>query len=74
MENLVEEKSRPKIDLDRYNSYTTNYLDNRLLKLLKLAKTELSLEDEHKLTNSEKTLFNIISKIIKKWRAYFLTN
>lgn len=73
MENAVEEKKKPKIDLDRYNSYTTNIIDSRLLKLLKLAKTELSLDDEKRLTKSEHLLFDKIFKIIRKWRTFFLT-
>lgn len=46
MEKNVEDKKKPKIDLDRYNSYTTNIIDSRLIKVLRLAKTELSLDDE----------------------------
>jgi len=74
IEKAVNEKKKPKIDLDRYNSYTSNYLDNRLIKLLKLSKTEISLEDEKKLTASEKALYKIISNIIKNWRKFFLSN
>ena len=74
IEKAVNEKKKPKIDLDRYNSYTSNYIDNRLIKILKLSKTEISLEDEKKLTTSEKALFKIISDIIKNWRRFFLSN
>ena len=73
MEKDVENKKKPKIDLDRYNSYTTNIIDSRLLKLLKLAKTELSLDDETRLTKSEQLLFNKIYNVIRKWRTFFLT-
>ncbi len=73
MEKEVEDKKKPKIDLDRYNSYTINIIDSRLLKLLKLAKTELSLDDEKKLTKSELLLYNKIYNIIRKWRKFFLT-
>ena len=34
MENEIDNKNKPKIDLDRYNSYTSNIIDSRLLKLL----------------------------------------
>jgi len=74
MEKSVNEKKIPKIDLDRYNSYTSNYIDTRLVKILKLSKTDISLDDEKKLTNSEISLFKIISKIIRNWRKYFTSN
>lgn len=74
MEKAVNERKKPKIDLDRYNSYTSNYIDNRLVKIIKLSKTELSFEDEKKLTTSEKELYKIISKIMKNWRSFFLSN
>ncbi len=72
MEREVEEKVRPKVELDRYNSYNANIVDSRLLKLLRLAKAELSLNDEEKLTNSEKKLYNHMFSIIKVWRSFFL--
>ena len=74
MEKNVNERKIPKIDLDRYNSYTSNYIDNRLVKILKLSKTDISLDDEKKLTNSENILFKIVSKIIRNWRKYFSSN
>ena len=74
MEKNVNERTIPKIDLDRYNSYTSNYIDNRLIKILKLSKTDISLDDEKKLTNSENVLFKIVSKIIRNWRKYFSSN
>ena len=74
MEKSVNERKIPKIDLDRYNSYTSNYIDTRLVKILKLSKTDISLDDEKKLTNSEISLFKIISKIIRNWRKYFTSN
>ena len=54
------------------SSYSTNIVDSRLLKLLKLAKSKLSLEDEKRLTTSEMILFNKLSELIKSWRAFFL--
>ncbi|MFW9973077.1 MAG: hypothetical protein ACFFDF_23040, partial [Candidatus Odinarchaeota archaeon] len=71
MENEVDNKNKPKIDLDRYNSYTTNIIDSRLLKLLKLSMAELSLDDERLLTNSEKLLYSYLFYIIKTWRKFF---
>ena len=73
MEKNVEDKKKPKIDLDRYNSYTTNIIDSRLLKVLRLAKTEISLDDERRLTKSEQLLYNKIYDVISKWRKFFLT-
>lgn len=74
IEKEVEEKNKPKIDLDRFTSYSTNIVDSRLLKLLKLAKSNLSLEDERRLTSSEMILFNKLFELIKVWRTFFLNN
>lgn len=63
---------RPKIDSDRFNSYLSNIIDSRLLKLLRMSRTELSLEDEKKLTSSEKLFFDIIYEYIKTWRSFYL--
>ncbi|MFX1329864.1 MAG: hypothetical protein ACFE91_17170 [Promethearchaeota archaeon] len=71
MEDDVIQKSKPKIDMDRYNSYTSNIIDSRLLKLLKLSMTELTLEDETRLTNSEKFLYKYLYKLVKRWRDFF---
>ncbi|MBY8989435.1 MAG: hypothetical protein KGD58_01670 [Candidatus Lokiarchaeota archaeon] len=70
----IKKKKKPQINLDRYNSYLLSIVDNRLLKLIKLAKTELSLDDERRLTISEKKLFDILFNIIKQWRNFFLSN
>jgi len=72
IEKEVEQKNKPKIDVDRFASYSTNIVDSRLLKLLKLAKSNLSVEDERRLTYSEIILFNKLSKLIKGWRTFFL--
>lgn len=74
IEKEVNDKSKPKIDLDRYISYTTNIIDSRLLKLLRLAKAELSLDDEQRLTSSEKFLHKRFYSFIKIWRDFFLIN
>ena len=71
-EKEVLEKKIPKLDLDRFNSYSINIVDNRLLKLLKLARSNLSLNDERKLTTSERLLFTKLFDIIKVWRDFFL--
>ena len=74
MKNDIKNKNKPRINLDRYNSYSLSMVDNRLLKLLKLAKTELSLDDEKRLTISEKLLYEILFKLIKNWRTFFINN
>jgi hypothetical protein len=72
MEIEIIKKHKPKIDLDRYNSYTSNIIDSRLLKLLKISMAELSLEEERRLTNSEKIFYKYLYKLIKIWRNFFL--
>jgi hypothetical protein len=71
MENEIDKNYKPKIDLDRYNSYRSNIIDSRLLKLLKLSMAELSLEDEQRLTNTEKIFYQNLYKLIKVWRGFF---
>ncbi len=74
LEKQISDGEKPKSDMDWFNSYMANIIDNRLLKLLKLAKAEaeISLEDEGKLTNSEHLLFNHIYKLIVTWRSFYL--
>jgi hypothetical protein len=74
MKNDIKNNNKPQINLDRYNSYSSSMVDNRLFKLLKLAKTELSLDDERRLTISEKLLFEILFKLIKNWRNFFINS
>ena len=71
MEKKVKDQEKPKIDLDRYNSYMSNIIYNRLLKLLKLATTEPSFKDEEKLTFSEKILFKRLNKLLSIWNEFF---
>ena len=71
MVDEIRKKVRPHIDLDRYNSYNSNIIDSRLLKLLKLSMTELTLEDERRLTNSEKLLYNYLYNLVKIWRDFY---
>jgi len=73
LEREVIENKIPKLDLDRFSSYSINLIDNRLLKLLKLARANLSLDDERKLTSSEKLLFTKLYEILSVWRDFFLT-
>ena len=68
----IIKKTKPQINLDRYNSYLLSIIDNRLLKLIKLAKTDLSLDDERRLTTSERKLFELLFNIIKQWRSFFI--
>ncbi|MHA2287200.1 MAG: hypothetical protein ACXABG_00310 [Promethearchaeota archaeon] len=73
LEKEVKENKIPKRDLDLYSSHTISLVDNRLLKLLKLTRASLSLDDERKLTNSEKLLYAKLYDIITTWRKFFLT-
>jgi len=68
----VKDNIKPKIDLDRFNSYLSNIIDSRLLKLLRLSKAELTLEDEKRLTRTEFVLYKFINHIINTWRDFFL--
>jgi len=72
VEKEVNENRIPKLDLDRFRSHSISLVDNRLLKLLKLARANLSLDDERKLTSSEKLLFEKLFDVIKIWRNFFL--
>ncbi|MHA1725089.1 MAG: hypothetical protein ACTSYC_12580 [Promethearchaeota archaeon] len=72
MKNDVEKGFKTNLAMDNFNSYYSNLLDTRLLKILKLAISEFSLEDEKKLTNSEKILLKMLSNLIKTWRKFFL--
>jgi len=73
LEYEIKKSHKPPIDLDKFISYTSNIVDGRLLKILKLAKADLSLEDEYRLTDSEKLLYKHLYKLIKKWRVFFLS-
>jgi hypothetical protein len=72
MEKMIEDRTKPKSDLDKFNSYKANIIDSRLLKLLRLARTELSVADERRLTNSERILISKISELIHKWRGFYI--
>ncbi len=72
MLNDVENKKKTKMDFDRYNSYMSNIIYNRLLKSLRLSTTEISTAEENRLTTSEKKLFSILNKIILEWLNFFL--
>ena len=72
MEKDVKDGIKPMIDLDKFNSYLSNIIDNRLLKLLKLSKAELTLDDEKRLTISELTLYRLIFDLLSTWKTFFL--
>ena len=74
MEIDIEKKKTPQINLDRYSSFSSSIVDLRMLKLLKLAKTEPSLNDERLLTIPEKKLFALLNSFIKQWRNFFITS
>jgi len=73
IEKDVHDKNKPKVGLDRFKSFNINIIDSRLSKMLRLARTELSVDDERKLTNSEKLLYEKLSELFKVWRAFFLS-
>lgn len=74
VKKALEEGEIPKLNYDKFNSYMANLIDSRLLKLLRLGSIDLSVEDEHRLTDSEKMFYKQISKLIKAWRTFFLSN
>jgi hypothetical protein len=73
-EKEINDDQRPGIDLDRFRSYMINIIDKRLTKLIKLARTELSLNDEKRLTASEIHLYELLNSLISQWRKFFLKN
>ena len=73
IEKDVYDKNKPKKGLDLFKSFNINIIDSRLSKMLRLARSELSVDDERKLTNSEKLLYKKLNKLIKVWRAFFLS-
>ena len=72
MEKDVKDGVKPMIDLDKFNSYLSNIIDNRLLKLLRLSKAKLTLDDEKRLTNSEIKLYRLIFRLLTTWKNFFL--
>ena len=72
MEKDILDDIKPRRDLENFNSYLMNIIDHRLLKILKLTKTDLSLDDERRLTNSEQVLFNRIHEVVNTWRNFYL--
>ncbi len=73
LEMDVKDGKKPLLDLDRFNSYLSDLIGIRLLKLLRLSKTEISIIDERNLTFSEKKLYDGIYKFIFTWRKFFLS-
>ncbi|MHA1282122.1 MAG: hypothetical protein ACTSVV_15595 [Promethearchaeota archaeon] len=72
LEQEVKHNIRNKTDLDMFKSYALNVIDNRLLKLLRIAKTNLNLSDEARITIAEKELLTRISGLISIWRKFFV--
>jgi hypothetical protein len=72
MEKDVKDGVKPMIDLDKFNSYLSNIIDNRLLKLLRLSKAKLTLDDEKRLTISELKLYRLIFDLLTTWKKFFL--
>jgi len=73
-EKEINEKQRPGIDLDRFKSYMAHIIDGRLTKLIKLSRTDLTLNDEKRLTASEVYIYQKINNIINEWRKFFLND
>ena len=71
-EKEINENQRPGIDLDRFKSYMADIIDGRLTKLIKLSRTDLTLNDEKRLTASEGYIYQKINSIINEWRKFFL--
>jgi len=74
MEKDVKDGVKPMIDLDKFNSYLSNIIDNRLLKLLRLSKAKLTLDDEKRLTISELKLYRLIFDLLNTWKKFFLNH
>ena len=72
IEKDVVDGAKPKFNLDKYSSYSMNIIDSRLTKLLRLAKSDLSLDDDRRLENSEKLFYRQFYNLIKSWRDFFL--
>ncbi len=73
MEKDVKENNKPQKFLDDYKSYYTSVLDSRILKIMRIAKSDSSIEVENRLAVSEHLLYNNIHKIINIWREFFLS-
>jgi hypothetical protein len=72
LEKDVKENNKPQKFLDDYKSYHTSVLDSRILKIMRIAKTDLSMELEKRLAASEHLLYDHIHTIINIWREFFL--
>ena len=72
LEKEVQDGTKAQEFLKNYNSYSSLLLERRLLKLLNLSRTELSFDEEDRLTTSEQFLYNQIYKLIKNWRNFFI--
>ena len=73
MEKAIRDGTKPQGFLNQYSANLMNLIDSRLNKLLLFSKTSLSMDDESRLTSSEKILYKQMSKLIKIWRMFFLS-
>jgi len=74
MEKAIRDGTKPRDFLNKYSADLMFLIDSRLNKLLLLSKTEISMDDERRLTSSEKYLYKQINKMIKTWRKFFLSS
>ena len=72
MRKDIENKVKNQMDLDRFNSYMSNIVDGRLFKLLRMAKSKLKVNEEQRLTISERVLYQEINHLLEIWRKFFL--
>lgn len=74
MEKDVKDNKKPWRFLESFSSYYGNIIDGRLLKVLRLAKSKITLDDERRLTMAEKVLAYKFHELISIWRNFFLKN
>jgi len=72
LEKDVIENKKPQKFLDDYKSYHTSVIDSRMLKIMRMAKSDLSVDVEKRLAVSEHFLYNSIHKNVNIWREFFL--
>ncbi len=73
IEKEVNDGTKLRRDLDNYNSYFSNLIELRLIKLLKMSKADLSEEEEAKLMIPEKFLFKKVNELLLSWKNHFLS-
>ena len=73
MEKAIRDATKPHDFLNKYSADLTFLIDSRLNKLLLLSKTDISMDDESRLTSSERYFYKQVNKMIKIWRKFFLS-